>query len=130
MYIQHELKRILQCTQKRFDTNIIPLYNIYSVKDDIKDLAFDNIFNKSLDTKGMLNPILVCKQSDYVETFKSFERRHVPDVVSETYRCMIGNNRYDYAKRNGYTYIECIVVTSLEELKTLHRNNFIEPRKM
>lgn len=122
--------KILHCKTKQINTEVIPLKDIYSVKDDIHDIAFDNIFNKSLDTKGMLNPILVCKQSEYVSTYKSFERRNVPDEVSETYRCMIGNNRYDYAKRNNYTHIECKVVTSLEELKELHRNNFIEPRKM
>ena len=125
------MKRILRCTQKQLDTKIIPLYNINSVNDNLQDKAFDNILDKSIKSKGMLHPILVCTDSDFKNTdIRSFERRNVPEEISETYRCMIGNNRYDYAKRNKYTHIECVVVTTLEELKTLHRNSFIEPRKM
>jgi len=122
--------KILYTISDQKDNIVINLKDIYSVKDNIHDLAFDKIFNNSLKTKGMLNPILVCKQSEYVEKFKSFERRPVPDNVPETYRCLIGNNRYDYALRNGYTHIECLVVDTLEQLKQVHKQTFIEPRRM
>lgn len=125
------MKRILKCSQKIFDTVIIPLDNIHSVNDNLNDLAFEKTLKKSIASKGMLNPILVCTDKDFKQTdISNFERRPVPEDIKEKYRCLIGNNRYKFALENNYTHIECKVVTSLEELKELHRKNFIEPRKM
>ena len=100
-----ELKQILKCSQKYNDTQIIPLNEINSVKDDIHDSVFDATLEKSLKLKGMLNPILICKDYDFKQTdIRNFERRQVPEDIKEKYRCLIGNNRYAYALRNGYTH--------------------------
>lgn len=101
------------------------------MNDNLNDLAFEKTLKKSIASKGMLNPILVCTDKDFKQTdISNFERRPVPEDIKEKYRCLIGNNRYKFALENNYTHIECKVVTSLEELKELHRKNFIEPRKM
>jgi hypothetical protein len=107
------------------------LYNINSVNDNLNDKAFDNILRKSISSKGMLNPILVCTDSDFKTTdINKFERRPVPEDITETYRCLIGNNRYKYAIENGYTHIECHIVSTFDEVKQAHQMTQIEPRKM
>jgi len=125
------LKRILKCSQKIFDTVILPLDNIHSVNDNLNDLAFEKTLKKSIASKGMLNPILVCTDKDFKQTdISNFERRPVPEDIKEKYRCLIGNNRYKFAVENGYTHIECHVVKTFEEVKRAHHKTQIEPRKM
>lgn len=123
--------KVLQCQSKLLETKIIALDNINSVNDNLQDKAFDNTLKKSLETKGMLNPILVCTDKDFKQTdIRQFERRPVPNDIEETYRCLIGNNRYKYAVANGYTHIECHVVKTFDEAKAAHRKTQIEPRRM
>ena len=130
MYL-FSLKQILQCTQKQLATKFIPLSNINSVNDTLNDNAFEKILDKSIKQKGMLNPLLVCTDKDFKATdIRNFERRSVPENIVEEYRCLIGNNRYKYAVKNGYTHIECHVVSTFDEVKKAHQITKIEPRKM
>jgi len=125
------LKRILKCSQKILDTVIIPLDNINSVNDNLNDLAFEKTLKKSIESKGMLNPILVCTDKDFKQTdISNFERRPVPEDIKEKYRCLIGNNRYKFALENNYTHIECHIVKTYDEVKRAHHKTQIEPRKM
>jgi len=125
------LKQTLKCTQNKLDTIIIPLYNINSVNDNLNDLAFENTLTKSIERKGMLNPLLVCTDKDFKSTdIGKFERRPVPENITEEYRCLIGNNRYKYAVENGYTHIECHIVSTFDEVKKAHQMTQIEPRRM
>lgn len=125
------MKQILKCTQNNLDTKIIPLYNINSVNDNLNDLAFENTLRKSIEQKGMLNPLLVCTDKDFKATdISKFERRPVPEDITEEYRCLIGNNRYKYAVENGYTHIECHIVSTFDEVKKAHQVTQIEPRRM
>ena len=126
-----ESKQILKCSRKHDDTVILPLEDIYSLKDDIKDVVFDATLKKSLELKGMLNPILVCTDYAFKQTdIRHFERRPVEEDIQQTYRCLIGNNRYAYAVENGYTHIECLIVRTFDEVKKAHLLTQIEPRKM
>ena len=125
------MTQVLKCSQKHLETVIIALKDINSVRDNIEDKAFDNTLTKSILIKGMLNPILVCSDKDFKQTdISRFERRPVPEDITETYRCLIGNNRYRYALENGYTHIECHIVKTFEQVKKAHRLTQIEPRKM
>lgn len=125
------MTQILKCVQTNFDTVILPLSSINSVLDTIKDVPFSKKLKKSLEQKGMLNPILVCTDTDFKQTdIRQFENRPVSENIKETYRCLIGNNRYKYAEENGYTHIECHIVKTYEEVKKAHRKTQIEPRKM
>ena len=131
MFKDHVLKQILECIQKQLDTKIIPLYNINSVNDNLKDIAFEKTLSKSIKQKGMLNPLLVCTDEAFKQTdIRNFERRAVPENITEEYRCLIGNNRYKYAIENGYTHIECHIVSTFDEAKKAHQITQIEPRKM
>ena len=126
-----ELKQVLQCSQKHNNTKLIALSDIYSLKDDIKDIVFDATLKKSLEMKGMLYPILVCTDYDFKQTdIRNFERRPVKEDIKQKYRCLIGNNRYAYAVANGYTHIECLIVKTYNEAKKAHLQTQIEPRKM
>jgi hypothetical protein len=78
----------------------------------------------------MLNPILVSTEEGFKSTTHPFDRRKQPEHVEQLYRCMIGNNRYKYARENGYTHIECLVIDDLDKLRAMHRKTFLEPRKM
>ena len=125
------MTQVLKCSQKILETRVIPLKDIHSVNDNLQDKAFDKILSNSLKVKGMLNPILVCTDKDFKQTdISRFERRPVPADISETYRCLIGNNRYLYALENGYTHIECHIVKTFEQVTKAHRLTQIEPRKM
>lgn len=125
------MTQVLKCYQKHLKTIILPLDNINSVNDNLQDKAFDTTLKKSLESKGMLNPILVCTDKDFKQTdIRQFERREVPEEITQRYRCLIGNNRYKYAVENGYTHIECHVVKTFEEVKAAHRKTQIEPRRM
>jgi hypothetical protein len=123
--------KVLNSLNKLSGTVILSLDEIYSVKDDIHDSVFDTTLKKSLDLKGMLNPILVCSDFDFKQTdIRNFERRPVKENIEQKYRCLIGNNRYAYAVNNGYTHIECFVVSTFEQAKKAHLTTAIEPRKM
>jgi len=123
--------KILHCKTNNFNTEIIELKNINSVNDNLQDKAFDHILKTSIKNKGMLNPVLVCTDKDFKTTdIRKFERRPVPEEITEEYRCLIGNNRYKYAIENGYTHIECHIVSTFNEIKKAHQMTQIEPRRM
>lgn len=124
--------KILQCSDKLGkEILILPLSDIYSLNDNLQDKAFDKTLKNSLERKGMIHPILVCTDSDFKQSdLQRFERRPVEVDIKESYRCLIGNNRYKYAVENGYTHIECLVVRSFDEVKAEHLRTQIEPRKM
>ena len=114
------MTQVLKCSQKFLETKILALKDINSVNDNLQDKAFDSILKNSLETKGMLNPILVCTDKDFKQTdISKFERRSVPQDITEKYRCLIGNNRYRYAVENGYTHIDAIVVDDESEVRPL-----------
>lgn len=117
--------------QKKYEGSVlVSLDDIYSLNDNLQDKAFDKIFQKSLELKGMLNPILLSSEEGFKTNTHPFDRRSQPENIEQSYRCMIGNNRYKYARDNGYTHIECLVIDDLAELKKIHRETFLEPRKM
>ena len=128
---QQELKRVLECIQKTYDTVVLPLDDINSFNDNLQDRAFESKLKYSITTKGMLNPLLVCTDEDFNTTdIRKFERRPVPEKISETYRCLIGNNRYKLAKEHGYTHIECLIVKTFDDVKKAHDKTQIAPSKM
>ena len=45
---------------------------------------------------------------------------------TKTYICMIGNNRYLYAKSRGYTHIECLLFDDPEELNIMQKKTLIK----
>jgi hypothetical protein len=122
--------QVLRAVNKYSDSAIIALADIYSLNDNLRDSNFQNTFHKSLNMKGMLNPILVSTEQGFKTNTHPFDRRPQPEHIEQMYRCMIGNNRYKYAVDNGYTHIECLIIDDLITLKAMHNKTFLEPRKM
>jgi len=125
-----ESKQTLKCSQRHEGTVFIALDDIFSLNDNLRDSNFENTFNKSMKSKGMLNPILLSTEEGFKTHTHPFDRRPQPKDTGKLYRCMIGNNRYRYAQQNGYTHIEALVIDDYAELKRKHRETFLEPRKM
>lgn len=129
--MQDGSKKILFSRNKLTGTLLVSLDEIHSLLDNLQDRAFDEALKKSLSLKGMLNPIIVCSDVDFKRTdIRRFERRKVPESINQSYRCLIGNNRYHYAKNSGYTHIECFLVRTYDEAKKAHLDTQIEPTKM
>ena len=122
--------KVLEAVNKYEGSSIVAISDIFSLNDNLRDSNFFNIFNKSMQSKGMLNPILLSSEECFKSTTHPFDRRPQPEDSGKLYRCMIGNNRFKYAIEHGYTHIEALVVDNLQELKRLHNETFLEPRKM
>ena len=122
--------KVLRAQNKYPDSIIVHINDIYSLNDNLGDGSFDATLKKSLNLRGMLNPILISTEEGFKSNTHPFDRRPQPEHVEQMYRCMIGNNRYKYAVDNGYTHIECLVIDDLVTLKNMNRKTFLEPRKM
>tara|TARA_X000001388_G_scaffold70061_1_gene58952 strand:- start:259 stop:651 length:393 start_codon:yes stop_codon:yes gene_type:complete len=84
----------------------------------LRDTNFRQAITKSLDEQGMLWPPIVWLQETFLVYFQEQPHRQDPTKDFEQplkYRCAIGNNRFYYAKDNGYTKIECVYVDKWQE---------------
>ena len=82
------------------------------------DRNFLAAIKKSLDDRGMLWPPIVWTQDTFIIYWNEQPHRQDPNKEFETdfkYRCAIGNNRFNYAKENGYSSIECVFVKTWQQ---------------
>ena len=107
---------ILHSVNKYNNSFIECLDNIFSTDCLAAEDQFTRTIKKSIDSIGMLNPILIST--------------NVTTDHTKPYTCMIGNNRYFYAVRYGYTRIECLLIDDPHELKMMTNKLLIKPRKM
>ena len=103
-----------------WDIKIFNLDQVYWEMDEaaLQDTNFRNAINKSLNEKGMLWPPIIWLQKTYLKYTEEQSHRVDPTKVYEQdlkYRCAIGNNRFNYAKKNGYTEIECVYVPTWQD---------------
>jgi hypothetical protein len=107
---------ILHSVNKYNNSFIECLDNIFSTDCLAAEDQFTRTIKKSIDSIGMLNPILISTNTTTDHT--------------KPYTCMIGNNRYFYALRYSYTHIECLLIDDPHELKMMTNKLLIKPRKM
>ena len=103
-----------------WDTRVFNLDKVYWELDAcaIQDVKFVNALEKSLNERGMIWPPIVWLQKTYLKYTEEQSHRVDPTKVHEQdlkYRCAIGNNRFNYAKKNGYTEIECVYVPTWQD---------------
>ena len=103
-----------------WDVKVYHLDEVYWQMDEaaLLDRNFLAAIKKSLDEKGMLWPPIVWTQETFMVYWNEQPHRQDPNKKFETdlkYRCAIGNNRFNYAKDNGYSYIECVYVKTWQE---------------
>jgi hypothetical protein len=113
---------ILKAKNKLFswDVRIFYLEEVYWQMDEaaLLDRNFRAAIKKSLDDNGMLWPPIVWSQETFLVYCQEQPHRQDPNKAIETglnYRCAIGNNRFNYAKENGYTQIECVYVSTWQD---------------
>ena len=113
---------ILKAKNKLEDWNIkvFNLGEVYSKMDEaaLLDRNFLAAIKKSIDINGMLWPPIVWSQDTFLTYYEEQPQRQDPNKAIKTdlkYRCAIGNNRFNYAKENNYTAIECVYVSRWQD---------------
>ena len=103
-----------------WDIKVFNLDEVYARMDDaaLRDRNFLAAIKKSIDENGMLWPPIVWLQKTflrYAEEQPYSQDPTKPVDVDFKYRCAIGNNRFNYAKENGYKQIECVYVPTWQD---------------
>ena len=124
---------ILKAKNKLPDWNIkvFNVNKVFSLLDNaaLQDRNFLAAIKKSLDENGMLWPPIVWSQKTFLLYFKEQPNRQDPTKpvdVDFKYRCAIGNNRFNYARQNGYTEIECVYVSKWQDKDTVLKTTQME----
>ena len=95
----------------------------------LQDFRFRNAINKSLNERGMLWPPIVWLQETFIIYTEEQYHRVDPTKAYEQdlkYRCAIGNNRFNYAKENGYEKIECVYAPTWQDKDTILKSTYME----
>lgn len=119
----------LQAKQVHFPDRLIKIdlsdtKNTYGLETEQKWIV--SLF-ESIDKKGMLHPILVCKEellSDGVEL--STIIRAPIEFYGVTWRVVIGNNRYFYALSRKYKSIDAYEIKTKEDYYLLQDTTVLE----
>lgn len=104
--------------------NLSDTKNTYGLETEQKWIG--SLF-ESIDKKGMLHPILVCKEEllrDGVEL--STIIRAPIDFYGVTWRVVIGNNRYFYALSRKYKSIDAYEIKTKEDYHLLQDTTVLE----
>jgi hypothetical protein len=107
-----------------WSTTVYNLNKVYSEMDEaaLLDRNFLAAITKSIKENGMLWPPIVWTQETFLTYWQEQPHRQDPNKALEInlkYRCAIGNNRFNYAKENGYTDIECVYVSKWQDKDTV-----------
>jgi hypothetical protein len=108
----------LKANQIHFPDRVIKiklsdLKNTYGIETEQKWVS--SLFD-SLDKKGMLHPILVCKEDALKEGGElSSLIRYQVEFFGIPWRVLIGNNRYFYAVEKNYEYIDAYEIKTKED---------------
>ena len=103
-----------------WSTRVFNLNEVYSEMDEaaLLDRKFLAAIKKSIADNGMLWPPIVWSQDTFLTYYEEQPQRQDPNKAVEIdlkYRCAIGNNRFNYAKENNYTAIECVYVSRWQD---------------
>jgi hypothetical protein len=124
---------ILKAKNKLSEWNIktFNIDEVYWQMDEaaLQDFRFRNAINKSLNERGMLWPPIVWLQETFMIYAQEQSHRIDPTKATEQdlkYRCAIGNNRFNYAKQNGYEKIECVYAPTWQDKDTILKSTYME----
>ena len=114
-----------------WDIKIFNIDEVYWQMDEaaLQDFRFRNAINKSLNERGMLWPPIVWLQGTFMIYAQEQSHRIDPTKATEQdlkYRCAIGNNRFNYAKQNGYKKIECVYAPTWQDKDTILKSTYME----
>lgn len=98
--------------------------NTYAMEGEVKWV--DSLF-ESIDKKGMLHPILVCREEALKDGNELDTIVRAPvDFIGVPWRVVIGNNRYFYALDRNYDSMDAYEIKTKEDFKLLHNNTVLE----
>ena len=114
-----------------WDTRVFNLDKVYWELDAcaIQDVKFVNALEKSLNERGMIWPPIVWLQETFMIYYEEQNHRQDSNKTVEQdlkYRCAIGNNRFNYAKQNGYKKIECVYAPTWQDKDTILKSTYME----
>ena len=114
-----------------WDTRVFNLDKVYWELDAcaIQDVKFVNALEKSLNERGMIWPPIVWLQETFMIYYEEQNHRQDSNKTIEQdlkYRCAIGNNRFNYAKQNGYKKIECVYAPTWQDKDTILKSTYME----
>ena len=114
-----------------WDTRVFNLDKVYWELDAcaIQDVKFVNALEKSLNERGMIWPPIVWLQETFMIYYEEQNHRQDSNKTIEQdlkYRCAIGNNRFNYAKKNGYEKIECVYAPTWQDKDTILKSTYME----
>lgn len=129
MKVLHSKKKVIG-----FEHKIFSLTDVYWKLDEaaILDSKFREAITKSLDEQGMLWPPIVWTQKTYLAFLEEGGKTHDPSKeleIPQFYRVSLGNNRFEYAKDNGYTHIECVIAHHWTDRAVISAQTVMEYRK-
>lgn len=98
--------------------------NTYIMEGEVKWI--EALFN-SIDTKGMMHPILVCKEEALKDggDLDTIVKAQV-EFFDVPWRVVIGNNRYFYALDRGYKSIDAYEIKTKEDYKLFYEATTLE----
>ena len=98
--------------------------NTYIMEGEVKWV--DSLFN-SIDTKGMMHPVLVCKEEALKDggDLDTIVKAQV-EFFGVPWRVVIGNNRYFYALDRKYDYIDAYEIKTKQDLEKFHNATALE----
>lgn len=112
----------IQYPDRLIQVNLADCYKMSEVEIDQK---WRRAFLKSIQEKGMLNPILVCTEDKLKdELYRIF--REPFEYTGHKWRVFTGNNRFHWAVENKYTSIDAYVVQSCDDWEVLNDDTFLE----
>jgi hypothetical protein len=103
----------------------VRLSDCYKIDDVEIDQKWREVFLQSMATKGMLNPILVCTETNleadlYKVCYPPWAK------VGAKWRVFIGNNRYHWALEKGYTSIDAYEIKNCDDYEKFNSATFLE----
>ena len=114
-----------------YPSSVFSVDDVYWKLDEaaVLDGTFRNSLANSLGSRGMLWPPILWTQETFLMYLQESGTRHDPNKDINTpylYRVAIGNNRFCYAKENGYTHIECVVAGTWQDRATILSKTLME----
>lgn len=100
------------------------LKNTHIMEGEVKWV--NTLFN-SIDTKGMMHPILVCKEEELKDggNLDTVVKAKL-EFFNVPWRVIIGNNRYFYAVDRKYDSIAAYEVKTKKDLEVFHNATVLE----
>jgi hypothetical protein len=124
MFSKHLKATNVQFPDKLIKIKLSETKNLYGEETEQKWL---DALHLSIGQKGMLHPILVCKEEPLKDGGDLDTLIKVPvEFLGIPWRVVVGNNRYFYAISKKYDYIDAYEIKTKEDYEKYHNSTVLE----